>query len=409
MNNLNKLNILKEWKENNPQVKNIMIFISDAHRWDYLPKAISDKGITFKTIASGILTPTSISSIITGVYPWQHGVFSFIKDTIPKELHSLFDIFGYNTSFTTENTWTQWTGDMLPPLNKILRQRNNISLNEIKPPFIYVEDEKGGHCPFGWTPEDKYDDGDCLSFFKDYGKKSEKELRKRYEKGIQRSVKEFDKRLNILEERGLLDETLVIFLSDHGELLGEYGGLVGHGNTTTPEIVYVPTVFIHPNLKKGINFENEGLLRHVDIYPTICDLLGTNIKNKVDGISLFKMKKLPKFGITYHEETSRKRTGIKGLINYELKEISIWDNNGGHLYREGTNIVLNIIRAIGYIILFNTIVSVYKKQKLGRIKHIDFIKSYIESIKYLSLKHIKYGNPSFQKGELVKRIYRSLV
>jgi len=61
-----------------------------------------------------------------------------------------------------------------------------------------------------------------------------------------------------------MDRTLVIFTSDHGELLGEYGGLTGHVRPPCPELVYVPTVFIHPLIKNKKT--EESIMRHVDLY-----------------------------------------------------------------------------------------------------------------------------------------------
>jgi arylsulfatase A-like enzyme len=48
-----------------------------------------------------------------------------------------------------------------------------------------------------------------------------------------------------LEERGLLDETLLVIASDHGELFGEHG-LVDHGNSLYREVIDVPLVVVFP-------------------------------------------------------------------------------------------------------------------------------------------------------------------
>ncbi|TKX83077.1 DUF229 domain-containing protein, partial [Halorubrum sp. SS5] len=76
-------------------------------------------------------------------------------------------------------------------------------------------------------------------------------LRREYRKGVQASAERFLERIGTLKNRGILDETLVIFLSDHGELLGEYGGFYGHILPATPELVHVPCTFIHPSLPTG--------------------------------------------------------------------------------------------------------------------------------------------------------------
>ena len=76
--------------------------------------------------------------------------------------------------------------------------------------------------------------------------------------------------MDVLGDRGLAEETLVIYTSDHGELLGEYG-FFGHTHLATPEIVYVPTTFCHPDLEPSAE---PSLLHHVDLLPTVASVLG---------------------------------------------------------------------------------------------------------------------------------------
>ena len=82
-------------------------------------------------------------------------------------------------------------------------------------------------------------------------------------------------------------------MSDHGELLGEYGDLIGHGEASCPELVYIPIVFIHPSLPKGKTYENEGVLRHVDLFPTIKGILNIKSDQYTDGVNLLQREKLP--------------------------------------------------------------------------------------------------------------------
>jgi len=337
---MTSIDILQQWKKDNPQVENIVLFVSDSLRWDHLPPTIAKRGITFKTIAASAFTASSFPSIISGLHPHHHGVVSFF-DTLSKDLPTLLNLPGYHTSLWLENTWIDAGHTGESELHQLLNCKNAVSLEHLTPPFIYLEDEKGGHCPYGWTEDDIYKEIECRRFFKDYGKKSNAELRKRYQAGIDRSVKEFEKRLQILEKRNLLDTTLVIFLSDHGELLGEYGGIIGHGFPTAPEIAYVPTVLLHPKLPAGLSFENEGVLRHIDLYPTIAEVLKKKPTRTTDGINLLSLEKLPAIGITYYNTEIH-----MPIINYQLTEKSIWDKNGGYLFREGSNFLFQLLYGI---------------------------------------------------------------
>lgn len=381
--------LLKQWKKNNPQVENIVIFVSDSLRWDHLPPTIAQRGITFKTIAASAFTASSFPSIVSGLHPHHHGVVSFF-DTLPKDLPTLLNAAGYNTSLWLENTWIDAGHTGQSELHQILNCKNAVSLEHLKPPFIYLEDEKGGHCPYGWTEDDIYKEIECRKFFKDYGKKSNAELRQRYQAGINRSVNEFEKRLHILEKRNLLDTTLILFLSDHGELLGEYGGIIGHGFPTTPEIAYVPTVLMHPNLPGGVNFKDEGVLRHVDLFPTIADILNIKTSKNSDGISLLSSEKLPTIGITYYDTEIH-----MPLITYQLKEKSIWDKNGGYLFRGGSNFLFQLLYGIYDITISQRVHGLYLRGQLQR-KKLRMIKNYGTILKNMCRSPIRYGTPGFE-------------
>lgn len=391
--------VLRQWKKDNPQVKNIVIFVSDSLRWDYLPDDVAQRGMTFKTIASSSFTASSFPSIISGLYPNHHGVFSFFN-TLPKGLQTLLNLPGYQTSLWMENTWIDLDHPGHTQLHRLLNCRNAISLDTITPPFLYLEDEKGGHCPYGWTTEDIYGETECRRFFRDYGKKKNSELKERYPLGIKRSVQEFDKRLKILEQRNLLDSTLVIFISDHGELLGEYGGIVHHGFPTAPEIVYVPTVFIHPNLPQGMNFEKEGVLRHVDLYPTIRDLMNINDRRPVDGISLFSSERLPQLGLSFW------KTSIESsFLKYQLEEKSIWDTNGGYLFRQGSPLLIQLLYALYDITVSRSIHALYLRGQLQQKKH-KMMKNYLQILYNMCVSPKRYGTPQFDKEKATELIQK---
>jgi arylsulfatase A-like enzyme len=74
-----------------------------------------------------------------------------------------------------------------------------------------------------------------------------------------------------LEGRGLLDDTLVIFASDHGEGLGDHKH-VGHISQLYDSLLRVPLVFSYPgHLPEGVVIEQRVGL--VDVLPTVAELL----------------------------------------------------------------------------------------------------------------------------------------
>lgn len=384
--------ILQKLKNCDPPIHNIMIFVCDSLRWDYLPDSVAYRGITFKTVASSLYTPCSFPSMVTGLYPPNHGVYSWRTDRISKKDLFLMNLDDYNFSLWNENTWLKCDPPESTPLHKILNYPPRIDLGEIKLPFIYLEDEKGGHAPFGWRFGDtQYEEWDAVRFFRDYGGKSKEELCIRYRDGIDRSVEFFEKRLDVLKHRGIINNTLVIFTSDHGEGLGEYGGHVGHGRTTCPEVVYVPTVFIHPSLPAGLNLAGDGIIRHVDLFPTILDILNIKLPRALDGISLVSAEQLPKFG--FNNLVIKADDKFMGLrIRYDHSESSVWDKDGGHVFRESKPLV-KLIHALRDVLLGVT--GYYLRGGIRNKGPVKACRDYFRVFRYYNRSYIKHGTPSF--------------
>lgn len=388
--------ILQELKKQN--IKNILLFVSDSLRWDYTPKNILSQGVSLKTIASSLYTAPSFPSLISGLYPPKTGIYNW-GDTLKKNLRGIFNFKGYQHSLWCETTWTNsppWESD----LHNVLGKPNGVSLQDIQPPFIYVEDDKGGHCPYG-IPFGTYKS--FHEFYRDYGKKGNAALRKQYSIGVKESENNFNKRIKILEERGLLDETLVIFTSDHGELLGEYGGLVGHGRPPCPELVYVPTVFIHPSLQPQ-QIKN-GLMRHVDVLPTIASILNQEVKYKTDGLDITTCD-LATEGLNFRiGGYFKSQKFIEKLFDY--KAISLWDMNGGHIFH-----YLNQQRSYFFFLYsifiekhpefayFNTNLKINSHNRLKDSKNILYA---------LAESHISYGSPKKTKQEAKETIQKKLI
>src|SRR6185312_4999632 len=78
-----------------------------------------------------------------------------------------------------------------------------------------------------------------------------------------------------LKKSGRLDNTLVVITADHGEMLGENGGPVGHGWAMTPELANVPLIIMDP-AQRGYRV-NDTIGSQVDLMPTILDSLGIRL------------------------------------------------------------------------------------------------------------------------------------
>ncbi|HET7291612.1 MAG TPA: sulfatase [Vicinamibacteria bacterium] len=75
-----------------------------------------------------------------------------------------------------------------------------------------------------------------------------------------------------LRERGLLDSTLLVFTSDHGEEFLDHGGK-GHGHSLYRELIRVPFLVRLPEGRLGGSRQSEAIAQ-VDVLPTLASLCG---------------------------------------------------------------------------------------------------------------------------------------
>jgi arylsulfatase A-like enzyme len=94
--------------------------------------------------------------------------------------------------------------------------------------------------------------------------------------------------LNALEARGILDDTIVVINSDHGETLYDHECWFDHHGIYDPTL-HVPLIIRYPaRVPAGVRLS--GYNRHQDLAPTLLDLAGIRVRGvKLDGRSLMPM------------------------------------------------------------------------------------------------------------------------
>lgn len=88
--------------------------------------------------------------------------------------------------------------------------------------------------------------------------------------------------MEALEEQSLLEDTIVVFFSDHGDLMGDHW-LINKGPFLFRGLVRVPTIWRIPGANGGRTCSD--LISTVDLMPTLLDLAGIETPPGVQGIS----------------------------------------------------------------------------------------------------------------------------
>ena len=95
--------------------------------------------------------------------------------------------------------------------------------------------------------------------------------------------RELGRLLDDMEKKDLFEKTLIIFTGDHGESLGQHGEIT-HGYLANNTTIWVPLILSHPGTKPS---QVEHYVSHIDIFPTVCDILRFKPPDVCQGISLF--------------------------------------------------------------------------------------------------------------------------
>ncbi len=131
------------------------------------------------------------------------------------------------------------------------------------------------------------------------------------------------KLLDYLEENNLADETSIIFTGDHGESLGEHGEST-HGYFAYNSSIWVPLIISSPGIKPATVVQE---VCHIDIFPTVCDILRIEKPSFIQGVSLLpalRGRKLPPRAIYFeslYPHYSRGWAPLRGFIEGDRKFI----------------------------------------------------------------------------------------
>lgn len=77
--------------------------------------------------------------------------------------------------------------------------------------------------------------------------------------------------LSAMMKRNLLENTIIIVTSDHGQLLGEHGW-IGHGSLMYDELMRVPLAIRYPDRTKVVRVRPHGVISLANLYPFIMEL-----------------------------------------------------------------------------------------------------------------------------------------
>lgn len=324
---------------------NVLVILFDTLRADHIEaynpasrartprmNALASGGATFINAYSvAPWTRPSVASLLTGVYPTIHKVSQSTRLSADiAYLPQILNRLGYKTLCVTNNVqFSSAFGfergfDQVHEIYKVAAELEMIFDPEAqaehvwtryveplieaeseRPFFIYLH-EIDPHAPY--TPPAPYDamyraglrgfidsSRKVSSFINDGSMKLDpgdvRYLDSQYSGEVTFMDSYLGWILDRLESSGLRRNTLVVFVSDHGEEFMEHGG-IRHGRTLHEELLRVPMIFSLPGIvPEGATPRTPVQL--IDVAPTILDLLGLEAPGAMQGRSLLPMMLSP--------------------------------------------------------------------------------------------------------------------
>ena len=255
----------------------------------------ASKGIKFeKCIAQTPLTLPSHASILTGTQPLFHGVRDNGGFLVPPELVTLAELFkdkGYQTAafvaaYVLDSKWGLNQGFDYYFDNFDLSRFQKISLGSVQRPANEVMDEA-----LSWLEEKKEEK--FFTWIHLYDPHTPYEPPPPFDKKypgrpyiaeIAFTDSQLGRLWEFLQEDNILDNSFLIFASDHGESLGEHREKT-HGFFVYQKAIHVPLIFVMP-FEKLQGVSSSQVVSLVDIMPTVMEMAEIPIVPQIQGESL---------------------------------------------------------------------------------------------------------------------------
>ncbi len=138
--------------------------------------------------------------------------------------------------------------------------------------------------------------------------------------------------LDDLDERGLADDTIIFFFSDHGGCLPRGKGFSYESSFRVPMIVYIPEKWQHlSDMKMGES--SDRMVSFVDIAPTVLSLAGIEIPEYMQGLAFMGEQEAEEreyqFGVASNQASHfmAQRTASDGKMKYIRRFIPFKNDN----------------------------------------------------------------------------------
>jgi choline-sulfatase len=276
--------------------------------------ALARSGLRFEKATTVVpLTLPAHSSVMTGTFPAWHGVRDnggFYVDEAQVTLAEVLRDKGFRTggfvgSFVLDRRWGIAQGferffdefDLekfgeVPGMDAIQRPGSEVVDKAIE--WLRADHDQPF---FAWVH--LYDPHTPYAAAEPFRSRFPRTLKGAYDAEIASTDAQVGRLLDALELDGRLDETLIVVLADHGEMLGEHGEQT-HGFFIYEAATRVPLIVAGPGVPARVIADQ---VRVVDVLPTVLQLMQVPVPSAVQGVSLLPLARGGSLSLVAHSES----------------------------------------------------------------------------------------------------------
>lgn len=368
---------------------NVLIVVVDTLRWDRLSINGHDRvtspaidglmrsSVRFdRAYSAAPWTLPAMASVMTGQWPGHHGALSY-EARLPESAETLAERFaaqGYATAAMVGNPvagsiaglnqgfqeWDEAGARMvMRHSSEVVARRGMAMLEQLsrqEQPWLLWVHFHDPHYPYlpdrqaDWAAErvGRLEGGEPIDQVRDalatLSPGEIQQLRDLYDEEIAHSDRWVGRLLNVLPTLGVADDTIVVFLSDHGEELVDRGWM-GHTRTLYEELVHVPLSVSVPGASPGVV---KGPVSTVSLAATLYELTGVKAPRDLQAESLVPLmggEQVPEDAAVYFEVNfastleadAERQANKRGLLTGDMKVVKDLGSGRVELYALGSD------------------------------------------------------------------------
>jgi arylsulfatase A-like enzyme len=236
---------------------------------------------------------------------WANMMDYYNKDTLDLYYHSLNDGEYDFGSGNDRKDYDYRTVDRVLKLG-----------NETSGPFFLYVNLQASHYPYQYPENNSVfvpDEPSMGTTYFNIAKGDEEASLNDYDNSIYYVDKQIGRLMEIFEEKGLMENSIIILSADHGEILESRHGNIRHGFGVYDEEVRIPLMIYFPGVSARVVDER---IRRMDVVPTVLDMGGFNLSEEFQG-SIMKKNQDIFF-------SAQNQNFKLGMIRGDIKYIMDW-------------------------------------------------------------------------------------